>query len=311
MRWLAPLIIVVLTVAIAACGDDVQSGDAPVTAVATTSHVADLARNVGGKRVAVRELVPAGADPHEYEPRPSDAAALADAAVVLRSGGDIDEWLDDLIESAGGDAEPVTLIDSVETITGEHEGEGEEVDPHWWQDPRNAVAAVEAIRVALTEADRDGGETYRRNADRYVERLKRLDRQIAACIGRIPPTRRKIVTTHDALGYFAERYGVEVVGAVIPSLSTQAQPSSRDVNRLVEQIRAEGVRAIFPESAVGAKVERAIARESGAEVGGALWADSLGPAGSDGATYLESMASDAEKLASGMSGADARCEVEP
>ncbi|HEU0025425.1 MAG TPA: zinc ABC transporter substrate-binding protein, partial [Thermoleophilaceae bacterium] len=137
----------------------------------------------------------------------------------------------------------------------------------------------------------------------------RLDGEIAGCIQRVPRAKRKIVTTHDALGYFADRYGVEVVGAVIPSLSTQAQASSRDVNRLVDQIRDEGVEAIFPESAVSAKVETAIAREAGAEVAGALWADSLGPEGSGGGTYVEATAANAEELVLGMSGGRVTCRI--
>jgi len=309
VRRLAPL---TATAALAAatlaagCGGDSASGDARLTAVATTTQAADLVRNVGGERVEVTGMLRPGADPHDYEPRPSDARALADAAVVVRSGGEVDEWLDDTLDDAGADAEPVTLSDSVDRIETK-----DGLDPHWWQNPRNAVAAVTAIRDALLRADPGGQTVYRRNAARYSERLRRLDNQIAACVDRVPPQKRRLVTTHDSLGYFAQRYRIEVVGAVIPSLSTQAQASARDVDRLVAQIREEGVEAVFPESPVNAKLERAIAREAGAQVGDVLYADSLGKEGSEGETYVGALAADAEALARGMSGGSVRCTIAP
>jgi ABC-type Zn uptake system ZnuABC Zn-binding protein ZnuA len=300
MRRLTPALAALLIAAVLfGCGDDGGSGDANVTAVATTTQVADLVRNVGGERVAVESILHPNSDPHEYEPRPSDAAAVAKADVVFRSGGDLDGWLDEVLDSAGGDAERVTLIDSVRRIGN---------DPHWWQNPRNAILAVAAIRDALIEADPDGRAGYERRAAAYTARLRRLDADVARCIDRVPAGKRKLVTTHDALGYFADRYGIEVIGAVIPSLSTQAQPSAQDVNELVDQIESEGVEAIFPEAALSKKLEQAISRQAGAEVGGRLWADTLGPEGSSGATYLGAMRSNAATLANGMSGGRVTCD---
>jgi ABC-type Zn uptake system ZnuABC Zn-binding protein ZnuA len=220
----------------------------------------------------------------------------------VRSGGEVDEWLDSLVDDAGSDAPVLDLSEHVRTrrVDGE-------LDPHWWQDPRNAELAVAAIRARLADADPGGAAAYRRNADRYLERLRRLDRGTAACIARIPAARRKLVTTHDALGYYAVRYGLEVVGAVLPALSTQAQPSARDVQALVDQIRRTGVRAIYPESSINPKLERAVARESGARVGGALWADSLGPEGSSGNTYVKSIESNTRAIAQGLSGGAVSC----
>jgi zinc/manganese transport system substrate-binding protein len=299
----AALILLVLALGAAGCGDDGNgSGGGQAAVVATTTIAGDLVRNVGGERVEVDTLVPAGADPHGHEPRPSDAVALAEAELVVKSGGDLDEWLDELIENAGGDGAELTLLDSVRTI-----GEGDEIDPHWWQDPRNAILAVEAIRDALVEADPDGRRAYERNARAYIAELRALDDEIERCIQRVPPEKRKLVTTHDALGYFAQRYDVEVIGAVIPSLSTQAQPSARDVDALVEQIEDEGVEAIFPEAAVSQRLERSISRESGAEVGGELWTDSLGDEGSGAETYVDAMRANARILAEGMSGGRVSC----
>lgn len=297
-----------LSVVAAGCGDGGGGADgASLTAVATTTQVADLVRNVGGKRVAVDSILKANSDPHEYEPRPSDAAALAKADIVFRSGGDLDGWLDQVVDSAGGDARQVTLIDSVKTIEGEGEHGGKETDPHWWQNPRNAILAVAAIRDALIKADPDGRPGYDRRAAAYTTKLRRLDAEVERCSDEVPADQRKLVTTHDALGYFADRYGLEVIGAVIPSLSTQAQPSAKDVGQLVDQIKSEGVKAIFPEASLSKKLEQAISREAGAEVGGQLWADTLGPKGSSGDTYLDAMRANAAALAEGMSGGSVTC----
>ena len=299
MRLSIALAAVLAVLAALGCGNDSGSAGG-LTVVATTTQAADLARQVGGKRVNVEGMLRPGGDPHDYEPRPSDVKAVARAAVVFRSGGEVDDWLGDVIDNAGGDAEVVTLIDSVTRL---------DDDPHWWQDPTNGVRAVEAIRAELSKADPDGRAVYARNAARTIRTLERLDRRISACIERVPPAKRKIVTTHDALGYFARRYGIDVVGAVIPSLSTQAQASAGDVQRLVEQIRREGVEAVFPESSVNPDIERAIAREAGARIGDSLYADSLGPEGSAGETYAGALAADAAALVRGMSGGRVNCDA--
>jgi ABC-type Zn uptake system ZnuABC Zn-binding protein ZnuA len=291
---------VLATFAIAGCGDDSGSSGGGPAVVATTTQVADLVRQVGGERVSVDGMLRPGGDPHDYEPRPSDVAAVAKADVVFRSGGEVDEWLNDVIDNAGGAAEEVTLIDSVHRL--DH-------DPHWWQDPRNAERALETIRARLSELDPRGRAAYRRNAARAIAALRRLDSGIAACVDRVPQSKRQIVTTHDALGYFARRYGVEVVGAVIPSLSTQAQASAADVERLVDQIQREGVEAVFPESSVNPDIERAIAREARATIGNPLYADSLGPPGSAGETYAGALAADARALVKGMSGGRVGCRL--
>jgi zinc/manganese transport system substrate-binding protein len=286
------------------CGNgDSEASGAELTVVATTTQVADFVRNVGGDRVDVHGILSTNADPHDYEPRPSDVAAIADAPVVFKSGGDIDGWLDELIENAGGDHRVITLIDSVHTI----QDEQGETDPHWWENPRNVTRAVAVIRDALIEADPPGRKKYERNAAAYLGKLGALDRQIADCMRRVPADKRKLVTTHDALGYFADRYDVEVVGALIPSLSTQAQPSARDINELVEQIRREGVEAIFPETALNERLESAVSREAGAQVGGQLWADALGPKGSGAETYLAAMRKNTATMAEGMSGGTVSC----
>ena len=291
-----------LMLALASCGGG-SSPSAPGPAVvATTTQAADLARNVAGDRAQVVGLLAPNSDPHAYEVRPDDVRALADADLVIRSGGELDEWLGGAIDSSGFDGPQLTLIEHVDTIAGEHGP-----DPHWWQDPRNAERAVDAIRDALVAADPEGAEAYRRNARAYAAELRRLDAAAASCLGSLPASRRKLVTTHDALAYYAARYDVEVVGTVIPSLSTRAQPSAGDVAALVDTIEREGVTTIFAQASVNPGVERAIARETGAAVGEPLWADALGPAGSSGATYVDSIAANTRALAGGFGARPAAC----
>ncbi len=287
----------------AGCGGGQGRGGRP-SVVATTTQVGDLVRAVGGPRFELHTILRANADPHDYEPRPSDVRAVSRADLVVRSGGEVDDWLGGVLRGAGGRATQLNLIDHVRT-----QRRGGRLDPHWWQDPRNAKRAVAAISAVLVRVDPGGRRAIRRRAAAYLARLSALDRGIARCVAAVPPARRRIVTTHDALGYFAHRYGVRVVGALIPSLSTQAQPSARDVERLVRQIEREKVAAIFPESALNPKLERAVARETGARVGGRLWADALGPPGSGGDTYLRAGAANARALVEGMSAGTRSCRV--
>jgi ABC-type Zn uptake system ZnuABC Zn-binding protein ZnuA len=292
---------VAVALTIAGCGD--SANDSEVHASATTTQVADLVRNVAGDRAEVDGILAPNSDPHEYEPRPSDAAAIAEADVVFRSGGDLDLWLDQIVESSGSDAPVVALIDSAETIA----ATDAEADPHWWQDPRNAIAAVAMIRDELEAADPDGAATYAANARRYTASLRELDREIAACIDEVPAADRKLVTSHDSLGYFADRYGLDVIGAAIPASTTQAQASAGETADLIDLIRSEGVRAIFPEAGVSEKLEEAIAAQTGATVGGQLWADALGPADSTGATYIDALRANAQTLVGGLTGGAHEC----
>jgi zinc/manganese transport system substrate-binding protein len=297
---LIPVIALLAALVIAGCGEDDNAagvGDR-ITVVATTTQAADLVRNVGGGRTEVVQLLAPNADPHDYEVRPRDVQAIADADVIVRSGGDVDAWLDEAIEGAGTDAPVLTLIDGVQRL---------DDDPHWWQDPRNAILAVGEIRAALAKADPKHASTYDANAKTYTAQLRKLDRGVAACIAKVPAAQRKLVTTHDALGYYARRYGIDVIGTVIPALTTDAQPSAGDTAQLIRTIEDSGVKAIFAESSVNPKVEEAIARETGAKIGKALWADTLGPEGSDGATYVRSIESNTAAMVDGFTGGAVTC----
>jgi len=287
--------LLLLALSIAACGQG-EDDDATVTLTASTTQAADIARNVAGDRAEVVGLLSAGSDPHDYEPRPSDAEALIDSDLIVRSGGDVDEWLDQLIESAGSDAPELVLLDHVETL----DVDGE-TDPHWWQDPRNAILAAQAIRDELIAIDPEGRREYERNAAAYVAQLERLDREVATCMGELPASDRKLVTSHDSLAYFADRYGIEVIGTAIPALTTQAQASAGETAELVDLIRAEDVPASGKTAGVNPDLEEAIADEAGAVVGGELWADALGPEDSGASTYIDATEMNAETLTSGLS----------
>ena len=292
---------------LSACGSGAGtqgSSNGDVSIVATTTQLGDIARAVAGDRAQVRQILEPGSDPHAYEPRPSDVRAIANAKVVVRSGGDLDDWLGDVLDNAGSDARTLTVLDGLRARRGAGGS-----DPHWWQDPRNGAIAAERIRDALIAADPAGRAAYSAAADAYVTRLRALDRAIAACMARIPARERRLVTDHDALGYYADRYDIEIVGTVIPALSSQAQASGGEVSRLVRAIRAAGVSTIFPESSVNPKLTRAIAREAGARIGPPLYADSLGARGSAGATYVGALRANTAALARGFSTGSARCAL--
>jgi ABC-type Zn uptake system ZnuABC Zn-binding protein ZnuA/ABC-type Mn2+/Zn2+ transport system permease subunit len=272
-----------------------------VKVVASTTQLADFARAVGGDRAKVVQVLKANTDPHDYEPRPFDVLATADAGVVLESGDGLDRWMRTVVKQAGSDA---TVVDVGARVPVKRPG-----DPHWWHDPHNAQAAVAAIRDALARANPGARDVYARNADAYLAKLRALDHGIADCMARVPVRQRKLVTDHDAFGYFAGRYGIAVVGAVIPSQTTQAESSARDVARLTRLIRRERVRAVFPESSLNAKLAQAIARQTGAVSNLTLYGDTLGPKGSAGSTYLTMERANADAMVRGFTGGAQRCPI--
>jgi len=292
----------------AGCGS--AGGDpGKVDVVATTTQLGDFAREVGGEAVEVDQILEPNSDPHDYEPRPSDVEGAAKAEVIFVSGDDLDAWIGEIVSDSGSDAEVVDLGAEVPVrLPGESSGEeASRYDSHWWHDPRNAEAAVRGIGRALIAADPSQRQTFKRNARAYLAKLRALDRGIAKCIDSVPPARRKLVTDHDAFGYFAQRYGVEVIGAVIPSQTTQAQPSAQDLSELAKTIEAEDVQAIFPESSLSSKVADAIANQTGASADYTLYGDTLGPEGSDGDTYIGMEKANADAMVRGFTGGERGC----
>jgi zinc/manganese transport system substrate-binding protein len=289
---------------LAGCGGDTQrdgSARGGVAVVATTTVIGDLVRNVGGDAAEIHLLLHANGDPHDYEPRPDDVVAAAGAQLVFAGGRGLDGWIEEVVEQSGGDA---PLVDVGERLPVERAD-----DPHWWHDPRNVAAAVVTIRDAFARADPSARAAYARNAAAYLRRIRALDAAIRACVATVPAARRKLVTDHDAFGYFADRYGIEVVGTVVPSRTTQAQPSAGDLAELSRTIERERVETVFSEQSVNSKLAEAIARETGARSDDSLYGDTLGPAGSDGATYLAMEAHNADAIVRGMTGGRRGCRI--
>jgi zinc/manganese transport system substrate-binding protein len=295
-------LIVIGSAALSACGPDASDSGAGTTlrVVATTTQIGDMARNVAGGEAAVTTILAPNADAHDFEPTPKDAEAVAAATIVLANGRDLDPWIDGVVAGSGTSAKPVIVTEGVPMVPGgEKSPDG---DPHVWFDPRNAEAMVNRIAAAMSDSRPAKASAFRANADAYITEIRSLDAQLATRIAAIPRARRVIVTDHDAFGYLARRYDIRVLGAAIPSQATTAEPSAREISELIALIRREGVRVVFPEASVNAGLARRIAGESGARLGGALYSDSLGPAGSGADTYLSMMRTNIESMAAGMSG---------
>jgi ABC-type Zn uptake system ZnuABC Zn-binding protein ZnuA/ABC-type Mn2+/Zn2+ transport system permease subunit len=282
---------------IAGCeGSGSDSGK--VTVVATTTQIGDFARQVGGDKVDVTQILAPNTDPHDYEPRPDDVTNTADARIVFENGDILDAWMGKVVDDSGSDAKVVDLGVSVPVkLPGESSGpEASQYDPHWWHDPRNAEAAVREIATQLSTIDPADKATFEANAAAYEAKLKTLDAGISRCFASVPVSDRKLVTDHDAFGYFANRYDIDVVGAVIPSQTTQAQPNAQDLSDLADLVKREGVKAVFPESSLSPKLAETIASQTGAEVGQDLYGDTLGPEGSNGDTYLKMETANTEAM---------------
>lgn len=263
---------------------------------------ASLVEAVGADRVRVSSLVPAGTDPHTYQPTPRDAQALAEAEVIFVNGLGLESWLGDLIASAGATARVVELAEGLQTIQEEHSqgtpqpepghehGAG---NPHLWLDPDYAIEYVRRIARTLGEVDPDGAATYQANAERYIAEIEEFDAWAKGQVEQIPPERRKLVTFHDAFPYFAEHYGLELAGVIV--LSPGRDPSPQELAQLVDLIRQQGVPAIFTEPQFNPKLAETLVREAGVEVL-ELYSDTS-PAGED---YIGMMRRNVEHVVEGL-----------
>jgi zinc/manganese transport system substrate-binding protein len=305
-RRLAPLAALLLLAAalVTGCGASSSSNGGAIKVVVTTTQLGDIVREVGGDAVDVHQILRANTDPHDYEPRPKDIQETADAKVVVTSGDGLDRWMGEVVDDAGGSPE---VLDAGAGRPVTRPGEEGGADPHWWHDPRNVEHAVTQIRAALVAAEPSRQAQIDRGATEYLNKVEAMDKGIAACFAQVPAGQRKLVTDHDAFGYFAARYGLDVVGAVIPSQTTQAQPSAGDLAQLVRTIRREDVKAIFPESSINPKLAEAIARETGATADHTLYGDTLGAPGSSGDTYIKMELANADAMVQGFTGGRQRC----
>ncbi|MEU6866243.1 metal ABC transporter substrate-binding protein [Streptomyces sp. NPDC046876] len=261
--------------------------------VATTTQVADFVRVIGGDRVAVTQLVKPNASPHEYEPTPDVIQAIGQAQLLVKNGvGLEDEWLGKTVQTSGFRGQTVDTSADISLRQGEDEETGKPVDdPHIWHNPQNAKIMCAAVEKALAKADPDHLDGYEQRFAAYAAKLDALDKDIERQINSLPEEGRKLVTNHDAFGYYIDRYHLNFVGSVIPDFSDQAELSGSQLDGLVKKIKDEKVKAVFGESSLPPKTAKTIADQAGVKVvagEGSLYGDSLGPGGSAGDTYLKS-----------------------
>ncbi|HBK08852.1 MAG TPA: ABC transporter substrate-binding protein [Acetobacteraceae bacterium] len=257
---------------------------APVRVVASFSILADLVRQVGGDAVAVESLVGPDGDAHVYEPRPKDLRTLLAAGLLVRNGLGLEGWMDRLTESAGFKGRVVVAAEKVVPRTMNENGGVLATDPHAWQDPRNAVLYVQAITEGLIAVDAANAAAYRDRAAQYTTQITQADAWIATTLGAIPADQRRIITTHDAFGYYGARYGIEFLSP--EGINTEFEPSAKSIAALVAQIKREKIRAVFIENMTSPRMAQMLARETGAALGGTVYSDALSPAGGPAATYL-------------------------
>ena len=261
--------------------------------VASFSILGDFVRNVGGERVSVTTLVGPDGDVHVYTPAPADAKKIADAKLVVINGLGLEGWLPRLVQSAGSKA---TLVTASQGITPRRLGS--DADPHAWQSVANARTYVANIRDALVGVDPANAEVYRANAERYLTKLDALEREVREAVAQIPQARRKVISTHDAFGYFASAYGIEFIAP--QGVSTESEVSARDIARIITQVRAAKVPAVFLENISDDRLMRRISTETGARIGGTLFSDSLTGEKGDAPTYIDMVRHNIKALTSAL-----------
>ncbi len=278
---------------LAACGSAPSKNDGALNVLTSTTFLADIAQNVAGDRAKIESLLPVGADPHSYQAAPSDVAKISESKVLILNGLEYEHFIESLLENAGGERlviEATAGLNPQEDTGSEHS-----VDPHMWLDPNLVITYAENIRDGLSQADPEGAEVYKSNADAYISQLKELDVWIVEQVSTVPAERRLLVTNHEAMGYFAERYGFEVTGSVIPSFRSNAAPSAQEMARLIDEIKNLNAPAIFLDTADNNILAQQIADETGVMIVDDLHLESL----TDGApapTYIEMMKHNVSKI---------------
>ncbi|MCK1366229.1 metal ABC transporter substrate-binding protein [Bradyrhizobium sp. 62] len=261
--------------------------------VASFSILADFVRNVGGDRINLTTLVGADSDVHVYTPAPSDAKRIADAKLVVVNGLGLEGWLSRLVQSSGSKAQVVTASAGIAPLK-----LGSAADPHGWQSVPNAKIYVTDIADALATADPDDAEFFRAQAKAYLEKLETLDREVREAVAKIPQERRKVISTHDAFGYFAAEYGVRFIAPL--GVSTETEPSARDIATIIGQIKAQKIPAVFLENISDDRLIRRIAAETGSKVGGTLISDGLTGEKGPAPTYIDMVRHNIKALTSAL-----------
>jgi zinc/manganese transport system substrate-binding protein len=272
--------------------------DGKLNVVATFSILADLVKNVGGDRVEVKSLVGPNGDAHVYQPTPSDAKTLADAQVVFVNGLGFEGWINRLVKASGTKAAMVTATKGVKPRKADDDHGHGDADPHAWQSVANAKIYAGNVRDALVVADPAGKSAYEANATAYLAKLDALDAEVKGAIDKIPAARRKIITTHDAFGYFGVAYGVAFIAP--QGVSTESEVSAKDVAKIINQIRKQKIPAVFLENVTDERLLKRIADEGGARIGGTLYSDALTDEKGPAPTYLDMMRHNVRQLATAL-----------
>ena len=311
MKKIINTIIVTLTLSalfLTGCGSASQSSDNAVRVLASTTFLKDITQNVARDRLTVDSMLPIGADPHAYQAAPSDVAKISESNLLILNGVEYEHFIEPLLENAGGERIIVEATAGLEPHPAEEHAnetesgtghEHEVGDPHMWLDPNLVITYVENIRDGLIQVDPDGAEIYKANADGYISQLEDLDKWIVEQVNTIPAERRLLVTNHEAMGYFAERYGFEVVDTILPSFSSEAGASAQEIVAAVEAVKSAGAPAIFLGEVENSDLANQIASETGVKVIHDLYLESLTD-GEPAATYMDMMKHNVTSIVEGL-----------
>lgn len=289
------MLLTVTLLALNAC----SSSPAPAAsgqALAVESFLADIAQNIAGDRITIQTLIPLGLDPHAFEPTPQDVVKLTSAKILILNGAGFEEWLEPVlpespagqirIEAAAGLTPRQSDPEHENETQGQTDHHHELGDPHFWLDPISTITYVENIRDGLIAADPAGKETYTQNAEAYIGQLQELDAWIKIQVETIPPENRLLVTNHESLGYFADRYGFTIIGTVVPSVTSGSSPSAQELASLISQVKTHRVKAIFLETGSNPQLANQISSETGVKVVSDIYTHSITDKNGPASTYI-------------------------
>jgi len=280
---------IILVLILNACTPTRNSSQPPVKVLAVEPFLADITQNIAGDRLKVDSLIPIGLDPHSFESTPQDVARIAACDLLVENGFSLEDWLKPVLVNTGGKQ---IIIEASNGLTGRTPRAGEPVgekDPHFWLDPTKVITYVENIRAGLVLIDPGGATIYRQRAESYTNALKELDQWIQTQVSQVPPDRRLLVTNHESLGYFADRYGFQVVGTIIPSVSTGSSPSAQQLAHLADQVKKSGARVVFLEMGSNPQLAEQLSNETGIKVVTDLYTHTLTLPGGPAPNYIDMM----------------------
>ena len=292
-------LLLALTLALCLAPIQALAGE-PLKVVASFSILGDMVKDVGGDRVSLTTLVGPNSDTHVYQPTPGDAKALARADLVMVNGLGFEGWMGRLVKASGYKGQVVVASQGItpRTMIDEDQGGKKIRDPHAWQDLSNGKLYVANIEKALSQADPAGAETYQANAQAYTKKIEDMDAWVKAEFAKVPREQRRIITSHDAFGYFGQAYGVTLLAPI--GYSTEAEASAQNVGKLIRQIKREKIKALFIENMSDPRIIERIAKDAGVQAGGTLYSDALSEPGGPGATYLDMFRNNVTKMVAAM-----------